>query len=333
LDDFGMATLLAKTSDNRGVITYFEAEAYHAVYVSELVEFVENPQGAADTQFLYNVLTLDATPTGSCCLGEGGCEVVEQADCFGPWTLGGSCDPNPCPQLGACCSKGCFTSFEADCDGFGERWTEGLDCSTDSDDDLVIDACDICPGFDDLVDTDHDGTPDGCDLCPDFDDNDDNDKDGAPDGCDLCPGKDDNLDDDNDSVPDGCDVCPGFDDNLDCDEDTVPNGCDTEPDCNDNQIPDNCDVDDGSEDCDGNNVPDECQPDSDGDRIINPCDTCIGDDDLIDHNCDNPLDPDDCATGVYNCSSGTYRTAAVHRARAVSQPAFVLMKYRPRTAT
>jgi len=305
IGDFGMTTLLAKTSDNRGVITYFEAEAYHAVYVSELVENVDKPQGAADTQFLYNVLTLGATPTGECCAGEGGCEVVEEADCFGPWTEGGTCDPNPCPQLGACCSGGCFTSFEDDCDLPGQRWTEGLDCSTDSDNDFVIDACDICPGFNDLVDADLDGTPNGCDLCPGSDDRQDDDGDGAPDGCDACPGFDDNDDDDNDNVPDGCDICPGFDDGLDCDSDKTPDGCDDEPDCNSNLIPDNCDVNDGSGDCDNNGVPDECQSDSDGDRVIDPCDTCIGDDTLIGDPCDSTVDADDCVTGVYDCSSGT----------------------------
>ena len=36
---------------------------------------------------------------------------------------------------------------------------------TDSDDDGVGDATDVCPGFDDNVDTDTDGIPNGCDAC------------------------------------------------------------------------------------------------------------------------------------------------------------------------
>ncbi len=61
------------------------------------------------------------------------------------------------------------------------------DCEPDTDGDGVIDACDLCPGFDDSIDTDGDGGIDGCDLCPGFDDSLDADNDGVPDGCDNCP--------------------------------------------------------------------------------------------------------------------------------------------------
>ena len=58
---------MAVTDDEHGVITLFQTETYHAVYCSLFVEFVADPVDAADTQFIYNVLTLNATPTGTCC--------------------------------------------------------------------------------------------------------------------------------------------------------------------------------------------------------------------------------------------------------------------------
>jgi len=58
--DLGSAEVLAITGDARGVITLYDAGPYRAVFVSEMVEFLG---GAADTQFLYNVLTyLGAAP-------------------------------------------------------------------------------------------------------------------------------------------------------------------------------------------------------------------------------------------------------------------------------
>ena len=53
--DLGEALLLAQTSDNRGVITWYETPRYHAVFVSEFVEYTGNTD---DHQFLYNTLTL-----------------------------------------------------------------------------------------------------------------------------------------------------------------------------------------------------------------------------------------------------------------------------------
>lgn len=45
-------------------------------------------------------------------------------------------------------------------------------------------------------------------------------------------------------------------------------------DCNHNGLPDDADVSSGtSKDCNANGVPDECEPDSDGDGVINACDT------------------------------------------------------------
>ncbi len=55
------------------------------------------------------------------------------------------------------------------------------------------------------------------------------------------------------------------------------------PDCNANDIDDFDDIGLGtSMDCDRNEEPDECQGDSDGDGVIDPCDACPGEDDLLD---------------------------------------------------
>lgn len=103
-----------------------------------------------------------------------------------------------------------------------------LDCdSTDSDNDGVGDACDICEGYDDNIDTDADGVPDGCDACEGFDDNIDTDADGIPDSCDICYGFNDNLDFDLDSIPDGCDNCPSIinPDQIDTNNDNIGDAC------------------------------------------------------------------------------------------------------------
>lgn len=304
--DLGIAQVLARTDDDAGVITLFQGENHHAIYISKFLEFVDPPAGTPDTQLLYNVLTLDAPSTGACCLENGGCVIAEENDCFsGVWTEAGTCAPNRCPQLGACCVLGsdCSVTFLADCSN--GRWSQGASCETDSDDDDVVDGCDRCPNFDDFVDPDSDGVPDGCDRCPGFDDSADADEDAAPDACDECPGFDDRSDRDHDGVPDGCDRCDGADDAKDCDEDETPDGCDTEPDCNQNTVPDHCEIRGGAADCDENGVPDDCQPDSDGDEIIDACDDCAGDDELIGKPCDNPADIDDCKSGLFDCAEGT----------------------------
>ena len=302
--DFGSAQLLARTADRRGVITLYETATHHATYISEFVEYYGE---TSDAQLLYNAITLDAAPTGECCGLDGICNVVEEAECAtGAWSEGGTCNPNPCPQPGACCDEGggCFVGFASECPT--GIWVEGADCALDSDGDGVPDACDVCPGHDDSIDSDADSVPDGCDRCPGFDDAIDADGDGVPDACDVCSGFDDLIDTDTDGVPDGCDICEGFDDAADCDDDGTPDGCEDEPDCNENRLPDNCDVTGGtSEDCDGDGVPDECQPDTDQDGIIDECDDCVGDNALIGLPCDSEVDPDDCVTGIYDCSSGT----------------------------
>jgi len=71
-------------------------------------------------------------------------------------------------------------------------------------------------------------------------------------------------------------------------------------DCNSNGIDDAQDISDGtSNDCNTNGVPDECEVDSDGDGVIDDCDTCAGQDDHLDTDGDgtpdcidqDPVDP------------------------------------------
>ncbi len=62
-------------------------------------------------------------------------------------------------------------------------------------------------------------------------------------------------------------------------------------DCNGNDVFDADDIADGfSEDCNVNGVPDECEADSDNDLIIDGCDVCPGQDDLIDDDADGTPD-------------------------------------------
>ena len=58
--DLGAAQLLARTDDGRGIITWYETDAYHASYVSEMVEYNGS---TVDTQFLYNALTIPEPAT------------------------------------------------------------------------------------------------------------------------------------------------------------------------------------------------------------------------------------------------------------------------------
>jgi len=100
--------------------------------------------------------------------------------------------------------------FDSDdiADGFSEDCNaDGVpdECEADSDNDLIIDGCDVCPGQDDLIDDDADGTPD-CLQQQDDDsgnngnDDDDDDNDDNDDGNDNDDG-DDDQDDDDDLTP------------------------------------------------------------------------------------------------------------------------------------
>jgi hypothetical protein len=59
--DLDGAQFLAKTSDNRGVITWYDAGPYRAVYVSEMIEYNIQPS-RTDAQFLYNVFNTVPEP-------------------------------------------------------------------------------------------------------------------------------------------------------------------------------------------------------------------------------------------------------------------------------
>jgi hypothetical protein len=54
-EDLGAAQLVARSEDNCGVITWYETDSYHAIYVSEMIEYNGS---SSDTQFLYNALTI-----------------------------------------------------------------------------------------------------------------------------------------------------------------------------------------------------------------------------------------------------------------------------------
>ncbi|MCP4711813.1 MAG: DUF1565 domain-containing protein [Planctomycetes bacterium] len=58
--DWGDALLLAQTPDNCGIVTYHQTPNYHAVFVSERVEYSGNED---DHQFVYNTLTLPGPDT------------------------------------------------------------------------------------------------------------------------------------------------------------------------------------------------------------------------------------------------------------------------------
>jgi hypothetical protein len=69
-------------------------------------------------------------------------------------------------------------------------------------------------------------------------------------------------------------------------------------DCNTNGVDDATDVSsETSIDCDDNGTPDECQTDTDGDEVIDECDVCPGEDDLLDTDGDDLVDCfDNCPT-------------------------------------
>ncbi len=185
------------------------------------------------------------------------------------------------------------------------------ECEPDCNLNDVPDDCDIADGT--STDLNGNGIPDECE--PDCNLN------GIPDELDIADGT--SLDCDANGVPDECqpdcdqdgipDVCE-----ADCDQDGIPDDCANEPDCNGNDVPDSCDIADGtsndvnangvpdecepdcnangipdsydistgsSQDCDANGVPDECQPDCDNDGIPDACEP----------DCDQDGIPDDCA--------------------------------------
>jgi hypothetical protein len=73
---------------------------------------------------------------------------------------------------------------------------------------------------------------------------------------------------------------------LDCNENDVPDECDiaegTSEDCNDNGVPDECDIEEGTSlDCQPNEIPDECDiefgtsADDNGNDVPDECEACV----------------------------------------------------------
>ena len=128
--------------------------------------------------------------------------------------------------VGTACDDGnaCTTNdvYDASCNCAGTPLS-------DSDNDGVCDANDICPGGNDSVDTDGDGTPDFCDTCNDnlvgtaCNDGDDCTTNDVYDADCNCAGV--SADSDNDGICDAVDVCPGGDDLLDANGNGQPDAC------------------------------------------------------------------------------------------------------------
>jgi hypothetical protein len=135
----------------------------------------------------------------------------------------------------------------------------------------------------------------------------DEDGDGVPDEYDNCPYhyNPDQADCDNDGWGDVCTIAECWGDPWceDCNANEVPDGCDitdgTSEDCNGNDRPDECDVEFGfSEDCNQNWIPDECDlasgysEDCNENWIPDECDIADGTSEDIN---DNGI-PDECET-------------------------------------
>lgn len=63
----------------------------------------------------------------ACCFDDGHCEMWAEQECYLMggylWLEGLTCDPNPCPQPGACCMGGlCEVLFEEECGLIGGEW-------------------------------------------------------------------------------------------------------------------------------------------------------------------------------------------------------------------
>jgi cysteine-rich repeat protein len=191
----------------------------------------------------------------------------------------------------------------------------GPDCNVNG----VVDECDVASGASndcnedgalnecqgERADSDADGITDDCDMCPGFDDNQDTDGDSVPDGCDICEGLDDKADCDADGVPDCSAIanCGGDLACSDCNGNNMPDGCEvdngTVSDCNENSIPDMCDIAGGTSlDCAGEGVPDECEPDCNTNGSPDSCDimNCPVDD-LSCTDCNGNGSPDGCDLG------------------------------------
>jgi hypothetical protein len=169
----------------------------------------------------------------------------------------------------------------------------------DCDHDSIPDAWAIGQG--DVADCDHNGVPDTCQP--------DSDSDGVIDACDNCPNDANktepgdcgcgvaDTDSDGDGVPDCNDNCPSIAnaDQADCNGDGIGDVC--EADCNHNDVPDGCDITDGtSQDCNSNGIPDECdivagsELDCNSNGVPDSCDIAAG----TSQDCNSNDIPDEC---------------------------------------
>src|SRR5262249_3317769 len=109
-----------------------------------------------------------------------------------------------------------------------------IDCSLDSDHDLVLECVDNCPTVanSDQTDADADGWGDACDNCPSVANpsQSDADNDGRGDACDNCPAiaNPNQSDVDADGIGDSCDNCQTIPnpDQFDCDGNGIGEVCD-----------------------------------------------------------------------------------------------------------
>ncbi len=114
--------------------------------------------------------------------------------------------------------------------------------------------------------------------------------------CDVCELASGSAEDCNvNGAPDDCDISSGFSD--DCLPDGVPDEC--EPDCNENEVADACDIAGGfSTDCNGNTIPDDCESDCNGNAIPDDCDIVNDPQQHADTDGDRLLDECETNTGV-----------------------------------
>lgn len=84
--------------------------------------------------YLGDGVTCPSCMPQACCFQDGTCQMLPPDDCFGhggiPWGAGTTCDPNPCPSVGACCfGDVCALIAEDRCYRWGGIWMDLPSCS------------------------------------------------------------------------------------------------------------------------------------------------------------------------------------------------------------
>ena len=215
-----------------------------------------------------------------------------QEDCPSPWLdtdNDGICDAADICQGGDDFLDNNLNGIPDECedgtpsgDPFLTGNTGQEDCPSpwsDTDNDGICDAADICQGGDDFLDNNLNGIPDEC-------------EDGTPSGDPFLTGNSGFedcpspwLDTDNDGICDAADICQGADDYADIDGDGLPDACD-----DDNSSSPFLTGNTGNEDCPSP------WADTDFDGICDAADICQGANDNLD--IDNDGIPDGCDTNV-----------------------------------